>query len=178
MMLLEGDQIVLRALEPEDLDFLYALENDTDIWEISGTLTPYSRKVLKDYIVSAHRDIYEVKQLRLAVATPEGKCVGLVDLFDFDPRNRRAGVGIVIAEPQSRNKGYGSEALRLICEYGFQVLDLHQIYAGVGAGNAPSLHLFEKMGFIRTGVRQDWLRTAGGFEDEVIFQKISKDDVH
>ena len=178
MIRLEGDQILLRALEPDDLDFLYALENDTGIWEISGTLTPYSRKVLKDYIISAHRDIYEVKQLRLAVSTLEGTCVGLVDLFDFDPRNRRAGVGIVIAQPESRNKGFGSETLRLICSYGFRVLDLHQIYAGVGASNAASLHLFEKMGFVKTGIRKDWLRTSTGFEDEVLFQKIKEEDVH
>lgn len=171
---LQGEHLVLRALEPADLDFLYALENDPDIWEISGTLTPYSRKVLQQYLEGAHRDIYEVKQLRLVICLePEGPGIGLIDLFDFDPRHMRAGVGIVIAESASRNRGYGAEALQLLCAYAFDTLGLHQIYAGVGAANAPSLRLFRKLGFEQTGTRKDWLRTADGFRDEVFFQKMN-----
>ncbi|MFZ9004262.1 MAG: GNAT family N-acetyltransferase, partial [Robiginitalea sp.] len=85
MKLLRGAHIQLRALEPEDLEFLYALENDPDIWEVSGTVTPYSRKVLRDYLERAHRDIYEVKQLRLAICTAPQTPIGLIDLYDFDP---------------------------------------------------------------------------------------------
>lgn len=177
MIRLKGEMIYLRALEPEDLDFLYALENDPAIWEISGTLTPYSRKVLTQYLEGAHRDIYEVKQLRLAICTPDDACVGFIDLFDFDPRHLRAGIGIVIAEGADRNRGYGNEALSLICAYGFQVLGLHQVYAGVGQSNGASISLFRKQGFRETGVRQDWIRTASGFENEILFQKI-KGDVH
>lgn len=176
MISLTGNRVKLRALEPEDLDFLYLLENDTEIWEISGTLTPYSRKVLKSYLESAHRDIYEVKQLRLAICEASGGLIGMIDLFDFDPRHLRAGIGVVIAEKKSRNKGYGEEAIRLICEYGFKVLGLHQLYASVGAGNEASLHLFGKLGFTETGRKKDWLRTSDGFTDEVILQKIRADE--
>ena len=44
MLNLKGEQVYLRALEPTDLDFLYKLENDTSVWEVSGTLKPYSKK--------------------------------------------------------------------------------------------------------------------------------------
>ena len=57
----------LRALESSDLDFLYKLENDQSVWEISNTSTPYSKYVLKQYLENAHRDIFEVKQLRLVI---------------------------------------------------------------------------------------------------------------
>lgn len=177
MIRLSGKKIYLRALEPEDLDFLYVLENDPAIWEVSGTLAPYSKKILRQYLDGAHRDIYEVKQLRMAICTHEGACVGLIDLFDFDPRHQRAGIGIVIAEGQARKKGYGSEALALICEYSFGVLGLHQVYAGVGQSNEASLRLFQKQGFRQTGTREDWIRTATGFENEIVFQKI-RPDVH
>jgi len=177
MIRLRGEKIFLRALEPEDLDFLYALENDPDIWEVSGTLTPYSRKVLSQYLEGAHRDIYEVRQLRLAICTPDNTCVGMIDLFDFDPRHLRAGIGIVISEGSHRNKGYGSEALSLICAYGFRVLGLHQVYAGVGQSNTASLQLFRRQGFREAGIKQDWIRTAQGFENEILFQKINV-DVH
>lgn len=85
MLNLKGKHIFLRALEATDLDFLYNLENDTDVWEISGTTTPYSKHVLQLYLDSAHRDIYDVKQLRLCICDDSG-VMGLIDLFDFDPK--------------------------------------------------------------------------------------------
>ncbi|MDM9631968.1 GNAT family N-acetyltransferase [Robiginitalea aurantiaca] len=175
MKLLKGAHIALRALEPDDLEYLYSLENDTDIWEISGTLAPYSKKVLKDYLDRAHCDIYQAKQLRLVICSDSEPHIGLIDLYDFDPRNLRAGIGIVISQPGNRDRGFGAEALSLLCEYAFQVLDLHQLYAGVSADNSRSIHLFEKLGFQQNGVRKDWLRTSQGFKDELLFQKIRTD---
>lgn len=175
MLTLQGAQIYLRALEPTDLDFLYQLENDTSIWEISGTIKPYSKKVLRLYLENAHRDIYEVKQLRLCICNLEDKCIGLIDVFDFDPKNQRAGIGIVIANPENRNKGLGAEALELLCDYTFSVLDLHQLYANILEENTSSIHLFEKLGFERIGVKKEWIRTSTGFKNEIMFQKIRKD---
>ena len=174
---LKGELIYLRALEPDDLDFLYRIENDKAIWEVSGTLQPYSRHILKKYLEASGRDIYEAKQLRLAICTHQKELVGLVDLYNFDPLNAHAGIGIIIADENSRNKGYGGEAIDLICNYGFRQLGLHQIYAGVAASNERSVHLFKKKGFLETGRKRDWLRRAGRFEDELFLQKI-KQDVH
>nr|WP_299388844.1 GNAT family N-acetyltransferase [Allomuricauda sp.] len=174
MVNLKGKNIYLRALEPTDLDFLYQLENDTAIWEISGTLKPYSKKVLRLYLDNAHRDIYEVKQLRLCICTPDDRCVGLIDLFDFDPKNKRAGMGLVIANPEDRNKGWGAEAIELLCKYAFSTLDLHQVYANILEENKPSIHLFEKLGFTLIGVKKEWVRTSNGFKNELMFQKINE----
>lgn len=175
MLSLKGDHIYLRALEPSDLDFLYQLENDTSIWEISGTLKPYSKKVLQLYLDNAHRDIYEVKQLRLCICKTDQKCIGLIDLFDFDPKHRRAGIGIVITNPDDRNKGLGAEALSLLCDYAFSTLDLHQLYANILEENKASIHLFEKLGFERIGVKKEWIRTNSGFKNEIMFQKMNTD---
>lgn len=173
MLDLKGKHISLRALEPSDLDFLYQLENDTSIWEISGTLKPYSKKVLQLYLENAHRDIYEVKQLRLCICDLNNACIGLIDLFDFDPKHKRAGVGIVISNPEDRNKGVGNEALNLLCDYAFKILDLHQLYANILEDNESSIHLFEKMGFEKIGIKKDWIRTSSGFKNEIMFQKIN-----
>ncbi|PIF01332.1 MAG: GNAT family N-acetyltransferase [Maribacter sp.] len=172
MLNLQGEHIHLRALEPFDLDFLYELENNTDIWEISGTTTPYSRHVLKQYLDNAHRDIYDVKQLRLCIATTD-KVVGLIDLFDFDPQNKRAGVGIVVLGNGNRNRGIGTEAISLLCDYAFKVLGLRQLYANIMEGNSASLHLFEKMGFIEVGLKKDWIFSNGTFKNEILLQKIN-----
>ncbi|MUH36436.1 N-acetyltransferase [Zobellia amurskyensis] len=173
MLNLKGEHIYLRALEPSDLDFLYDLENSTEIWEISGTTAPYSKHVLKLYLENAHRDIYDVKQLRLCICDQENFPVGLIDLFDFDPKNFRAGIGIVILKNENRNKGVGAEAIQLVCNYAFKTLNLRQLYANVMEGNNPSLHLFKKMGFEEVGLKKDWIFSEGKYKNEILFQKIN-----
>lgn len=174
MELLKGQHIHLRALEKEDLNFLYELENNTDIWEISGTVTPYSKNVLAFYLENAHRDIYEVKQLRLVISNADNKALGLIDLYDFDPKHKRAGVGVVIINEAERNKGIGSEALNLITNYAFSTLELRQLYANILEENKRSIHLFQKLGFVKVGVKKDWISSGGVYKDEVLFQKINK----
>lgn len=172
MVSLKGKNIKLRALEPDDLDFLYQLENDTKVWEISGTTAPYSRHVLKYYLDNAHRDIYEVKQLRLCICNNKNLVIGLIDLFDFDPNNKRVGLGIVIIEGE-RKKGAGSEAIGMLCDYAFSVLDVRQVYVNVVADNTLSLNLFKKMGFMEVGTKKDWIFSKGKYKDELLLQKIN-----
>lgn len=172
MLKLQLKDVYLRALEPDDLDFLYELENDPSIWEISGTLAPYSKKVLRAYLENAHRDIYDVKQLRLCICNAAHKRLGLIDLFDFDPKNQRAGVGIVILNPNDRNKGIGQKALGLLVDYAFEALGLHQLYANILEENKGSIHLFEKAGFRKVGVKKDWIKSGTGFKNELLYQKI------
>jgi diamine N-acetyltransferase len=173
MITLKGANIYLRALEPEDLEFVYAIENNESVWEVSNTQTPYSRFLIKQYLENAHQDIYEAKQLRLAICLNDSqKAIGLIDLFDFDPKNSRAGVGLVIADLESRNKGIGSEALELVINYSFQQLQLHQLYANIGSDNEISLQLFTKFGFQKIGIKKDWNRVQNCFKDELLFQLI------
>ena len=173
MLKLQGENVYLRALEPEDLMFLYSLENNPDIWEISGTLTPYSKQVLQRYLENSHRDIFEVKQLRLCICKTSDETIGLIDLFDFDPKHHRAGVGIIIAEKEDRNRGAGSEAMSLLEEYAFSVLNLRQLYANVTEDNLQSIQLFRKRGFEEVGVKKDWIRSGDGYKNELLFQKIN-----
>ena len=172
MLNLQGEHIYLRAIEPEDLDFLYEIENNPEIWKISGTTTPYAKHVLERYLENAHRDIYDVKQLRLCICDKKDKVIGLIDLFDFDPKNHRAGIGIVILAPDQRNKGLGFESIMLLSEYASNVLNLRQLYANVTEDNAASRHLFEKLGFQKVGVKKDWIFSKGSYKNEILFQKI------
>lgn len=171
MLSLKGEHIYLRALEIGDLDFLYELENNMAVWEISGTTVPYSRYVLKQYLDNAHRDIFEVKQLRLCICNTKDIVIGLIDLFDFDARNHRAGLGIVILNTMDRNKGIGAEAIRLLTDYCFSTLSLRQLYANVLVGNDASIHLFKKLGFHEVGVKKEWIFSNGIYKDEILLQK-------
>lgn len=160
----------LRALEPEDLEFLYELENDPGIWGVSDTLVPVSRHALREYLAHATADFFAVRQLRLVITAQHGSpAVGVVDLFDYDPLHQRAGVGITILASQRRH-GYARQALELLKTHAREVLRLHQVYATVGADNRPSLKLFRTAGFRRVGTRLAWLRTASSWADAVEWQ--------
>lgn len=165
-------KIVLRSLEPEDVDILYRWENNMEIWEFSNTRSPFSRYILTEYIKNSARDIYENKQLRLIIENWERHPVGAVDLFDFDPYHMRAGVGILIHNRNDRNHGYAFDALEALSKYAVNTLGLKQLYANIAANNATSIKLFEKAGFVRNGVKKYWLKTAAGWKDEYFFQKI------
>ncbi len=173
MITLRGNTVYLRALEPEDLEFIYSIENNEDIWEVSNTQTPYSRFLIRQYLENAHQDIYEAKQLRLAICENEGlKAVGLIDLFDFDPVNQRAGIGIVIHAQEDRGKGLGKEALGLLINYAFQKLQLHQLYANIDMDNTASISLFTNFGFEKAGIKKDWNKRNNRFTDEALYQLI------
>ncbi|MFC7358588.1 GNAT family N-acetyltransferase [Jejudonia soesokkakensis] len=174
-MTLRGEKIYLRALEPEDLSFLMALENDESVWEVSNTITPYSKFVLKQYLENAHRDIYEVKQLRLVICEIETQVgIGFIDLFDFDPKHLRVGVGIIIFSETYRGKGYASEALKLVINYAFTHLSVHQIFANITEDNTTSLSLFENAGFKNAGNKADWILSGNKFKNEFFYQLINK----
>ncbi len=172
-MTLKGQNIHLRALEPEDLDFLYEIENNKSIWEVSNTQIPYSKWLLKQYLENAHLDIYEAKQLRLVIVFSEtNEKVGFIDLFDFDAKNCRAGIGIIISE-NFRNQGVGKETLQLLSNYAFTHLNLHQLFANITINNEASLQLFSNFGFQKIGIKKDWSKINGTFVDEVLFQFIN-----
>ena len=174
MITLKGENIYIRALEPNDLEFVYAMENDQSIWEVSNTQTPYSRFLVKQYLENANQDIYEAKQLRLAICQDQDfPAIGLIDLFDFDPKNNRAGVGIVIQGNDNRNQKIGSEALQLLIHYAFHHLNLHQLYANIGTENVASNALFTKFDFEIIGIKKDWILVNGNYKDEAIFQLIN-----
>lgn len=171
MFSLKGEKVWLRALEPEDLDFLYQIENDESIWEVSHTIAPYSKWVLKQYLANAQQDIYESKQLRLVICNYENEIVGLIDLFDFEPHHKRAGLGILV-HTQQRN-GYATEALQLVLNYGFSFLGINQVYVNISEDNHLSINLFEKFNFELIGVKKDWNYVNGQFKNERMYQLIN-----
>ena len=80
----------------------------------------------------------------------------------------------MIADKADRGRGYATEALHLIMDYGFEVLDLHQIYSNIRVENESSVSLFKRAGFEVTGLKQDWIYEQGKFYDEYTLQLIKK----
>lgn len=179
MSYLENSRIKLRALEPSDIELLYLWENDTNLWHVSDTLSPFSRDVLQQYIKSAHKDIHEQKQLRLAIDVKDNDMyhtVGLLDLFDIDFLHRRAGVGVLIYATEDRKKGYAANALQLLISYCFGLLGLHQLYCHVPQNNVASIRLFKSVGFEHTGTLKEWRKIPFGWQDVQLMQRLNKND--
>lgn len=167
---LKGDNLFLRAVEPNDLDLLYKWENTTGVWGISDTVVPFSKCVLNEFIAVASKDIYENKQLRLMISQQsDNETIGAVDIFDFDPYHNRAGVGIFIDEAL-QGKGIGFEAMSILIGYAFDFLGINQLYCTIPEDNEASIGLFKKLGFEITGERKEWLRGIKGYMSEYFLQ--------
>lgn len=159
----------LRAMEPEDLDALYRIENDRDVWDVGENNVPYSRYILHDYIANASADIYADKQVRMVVENEKGQLVGVADVVNFCPSHARAEVSIVICR-EHRKKGYARAAIRQIMDYALRTLHLHQLYAVVREDNMPSLNLFSSLGFKSKMVLDDWLFDGKDYHNVVVMQ--------
>lgn len=170
--------IKLRAMEPEDLELLYEWENNDSNWVISNTITPFSKYTLRRYMENSHKTIYETGQLRLMIDhIADNLTIGTLDIFDFDPFHKRAGLGILIENEAYRRKGYASMSLTILIEYCFKTLQLHQLYCNILDTNWESMDLFKKQGFVQTGIKKEWIKTADGYLNEYIFQLINKPDI-
>ena len=167
---MNNDKVNLRAIEPEDLDWLYKIENDEQLWNIGLTNVPYSRNILLDYITQNRADIYADKQLRLVIEDINDKTpVGIIDLVNFSPRHLRAEVGIVIVK-KFRNKGFATSALLKIFDYCRNVIHLKQLYVVIGMNNLVSIKLFENVGFVDAGLLKSWLSDGEKWENARVYQ--------
>lgn len=173
----------LRPLEPEDLDWLYSIENDAALWDTSNTDIPYSRYALKQYIAE-QASFHECGNLRLAItldqdaditetknACKPSPAIGLVDIMNFSPLHAHAEVGITLFK-QYRGCGYGTEALQQLCRIAKNRLHLHTLIAHVSISNEASLRLFQRTGFQRIGTLKEWHSIDEDFVDAYLFQKI------
>jgi len=156
--------MTLRALEPDDLEFLFALENDPDLWAASDVLpAPISRHALREYLHHSAASLAEAGQMRLIISNEENEAMGTLDLYDYSALHQRAGVGITILKSE-RKRGYAQQALTQLLPYARRALRLHQLYCTIAESNAPSINLFRKLGFREVGVRRDWLRGNTPYE--------------
>lgn len=160
--------VKLRALEPSDLDMLYRLETDPEVWRVSWGEAPVSRQMLWDYITNYTADVYRDRQLRFMIEA-DGLAVGTIDITDFDPRNSRAMLGIAV-EQAWQHRGIAHKAVSQAIDYCRMALHLHQLAVIVPRSNEASMRLFLDSGFTASGCLRSWLRCGSRYEDALVLQ--------
>ncbi len=166
--MLSLDRVSLRALEPTDLDFLYNWEMESEAWWSSNTLAPYSRQLLWQYLENYDADIYKTKSVRMIIMVDD-EAVGAIDVFNFDPLNSRAEVGVFVVE-KMRGEGIAAKALEIVKRYAKNRLALKQVYATMMSTNEVARNTFESVGFVVTAQWPDWFFTGEGYVDALMLQ--------
>lgn len=167
----QTNKILLRACEPSDLVAMYEWENEQAWWLLSDTTKPFSKYTIEEFIKQDQNDIFNTRQQRFVIELKLNlKVIGLIDLYSFDPLHRRAGVGILIGDLHQRRKHHALEALQLLHNYAFGILNVHQLYCYIQNSNAASLNLFEKAGYERCGCFKEWMFNNGDAEDVWMLQ--------
>ncbi len=173
--MLENTIVKLRPLEPEDCNRIYEWENNSNFWEVSNTILPFSKHLINEFIDNSHNDLFMDRQFRFMLDRKDlNKTIGCVDLFEFDPFHKRVGIGLLIADKDDRGNGFASEALDLIKEFCFDHLGIHQMFCNILEENTVSCNLFKSKGFIVVGVKKDWILSKGIWHDELLFQLINR----
>jgi diamine N-acetyltransferase len=170
--MLENATHRLRAIEPEDVDNLLRWENDSESWWLGASITPYSKATLLKFATGDH-DLYRDRQMRFMLdyknTQGDWSTVGAIDVYDFDVRNQRAGIGVIV-DAKARRNGHASVGLNLIANYTKVHLGLHLIYAEVPAKHEASINLFQKSGYQECELRKQWVKGVDGWEDVILMQ--------
>ena len=165
----------IRPIEPEDLEFLYTIENDPKLWDTTDSEAPFSHFALKQYLASL-RPMQETNELRMVIeiqTEAHHHPVGLVELTNINYYHARAEVGIALLQ-KYRGQGLGTKALLLIEQLMSKRLRLHQLYALVAESNTASAHLFDRAGYVPSTRLTDWKYQENDYEDVVVYQKVFK----
>lgn len=173
--MLIGDNVYLRAVEPNDVTTLLLWENNPNNWKVSDTEVPFSFNDMVKYVEN-QQHIRSTGQLRLIICLKiDDEPIGAIDLYDANFKHLRAGVGVLIADEIHRSKGYAKESLQLLVKYSKDFLGLHNLYCSIHADNSSSQELFERMNFRKVGERKEWYLHNGERIDEILYQLCLED---
>ncbi|TAK69914.1 MAG: N-acetyltransferase [Dehalococcoidia bacterium] len=176
MAWIAGERIVLRAWERDDVRAL---------WDAAQTLDDTGQR-MRDWL-EPPKSLAQLEQefdgnvsepdptvVRLIIEA-EGRAIGDIDLFHIDQRSRNAVVGLGIWREEDRGRGFGTDALRTMLRWAFRHLNVHRIELSVEPDNERAVRVYEKLGFVREGMRREHHYDDGCFRDELIMGLLGRE---
>jgi RimJ/RimL family protein N-acetyltransferase len=166
-----GERVALGPLHRDLIPLYTRWVNDLPARVNLGSHAPVTREQEEEWYDST---IKAGNQTNFTVYEREGpQPIGTAGLFDIDHRNRRAEFGILLGEAEYRNRGYGTEATRLVLDYAFTAAGLHNVILSVFEFNRAAVRAYEKAGFREIGRRREAHFAAGEWWDEILMDCLS-----
>lgn len=172
-MTLQGQKICLRPFQMQDADVLWDSVHNPYFNKLTGTHATFTRDMIDRYIDNQIQADDDSRASFIIEPLDNPRPVGEVVINDIDPDNHSGNIRISLFHEEDLNKGYGSEAIKLMVDYGFRELSLHRISLGVYNFNPRAIHVYEKIGFKREGVMRDALYWDGEYVDEIAMSVLS-----
>ena len=167
----EGKLVRLRAMENADLLAFQDYSNDYAVMRgaYAGVLYP---STMDDAARSMQKNTsFTAGEYQFAVESiAEKKLIGQCGFIKVNWKNRVGEIGILIGEKAYRNRGFGEDAVRTLCRFGFEEMNLRKIKASVIAFNAPALRCYEKCGFQKEGALEQEIYREGAYHDLVLMR--------
>ncbi len=164
----QGRLVRLRAMENGDLNAEMAFVNDYEVMRgvTSGILYPSTVDDEARFI--GGQTSYTRGEYQFAVETLDGEFLGRCGFIHIDWKNRLGEIAILIGKKDARGRGYGTDAVKTLCDFGFRELNLHKIKVSVFDFNLAALRCYEKSGFVREGVCKSEIFREGQYHDVVV----------
>ena len=161
-----GELINLRPIVKADAAEMFKTLSDEESMRLTGTQANFTFAQVESFCARLFEDPDRLDYAITLKTDPT--YIGEVVLNDIDWTNKSASFRIALGATRHFGKGYGSEATRLLIDHGFRVLGLHRIELEVYDFNPRARHVYEKIGFVREGVRRDVLLWDGRYHSAII----------
>ena len=162
--MLEGERVVVRALEKSDMDRLHEFANDQELYLLADDeeFVPRSREQVEKMFADMDKNPEEVGPFGIEA---DGKLIGTCGLHHFDKHSRVCAFGITISDREYLGKGYGRDAVRVLLEYAFVHRNMHKVWLTVYADNERAIRSYKALGFVEEGLQKQQVWNQGRYKD-------------
>lgn len=174
--MLKGERVRLGPIKKNYIDSFLKWFNDPEIIQYLVMYRPMTRMEEEDWLEKL-KDREDTIHLAITLPNEDGseKLIGNCGIHRIDWKNRSAEIGITIGEKEYQNKGYGTEAIELLLEYGFNTVNLNRIELQVYDYNVRAIKTYKKIGFIEEGRRRKFMFSKGAYHDAIIMSILAEE---
>jgi RimJ/RimL family protein N-acetyltransferase len=168
-----GEKVYLRTIYQEDIAKYFEMLFQPETRRLTGSQKSFTLRQVEQYIEEKNTDSSSI--LLLIALNENDVVIGDIQLLEIDNINRNCYIRIAIDNQSYQGKGYGSEAMKLMLEYAFGILNLHRIELNVFAYNKRAIHVYERLGFQKEGIQRDALYYDHAYHDSIIMSILEEE---
>jgi RimJ/RimL family protein N-acetyltransferase len=169
--MLNGKKVLLRPIKRTDISLFLKWFNDPEVTQYLALYLPMTEMAEEKWIEenTTNRPDSDIVFVIEAINSGISEAIGSAGLNRLNLKDREGTLGIAIGEKDYWGQGYGTEAVRLILNYGFEQMNLHRIVSSVYAFNRRSLNMHRNVGFVEEGKRRNARFKNGQYWDKIEF---------